>query len=160
MKKYKGAVFFDYDGTLVDEVDHIKTVRAGQGDGYKEPQADVFVLRYLLPLQVGLLLQLVHQSVEPGGSAAHPVKDPADIYDNKGDGEHIADDAYHQCVEGGQPQGGAEGDSAPQLDHRHHGHQQGKQALAPDGGGHPFKEFQLQHLICEVFGIVPYARVK
>ena len=26
MKKYKGAVFFDYDGTLVDEVDHIKTV--------------------------------------------------------------------------------------------------------------------------------------
>ena len=25
MKKYKGVVFFDYDGTTVDEVDEIKT---------------------------------------------------------------------------------------------------------------------------------------
>lgn len=25
MKKYKGVIFFDYDGTTVDEVDEIKT---------------------------------------------------------------------------------------------------------------------------------------
>ena len=36
MKKYKGVVFFDYDGTTVDEVDEIKTATPTKAaPGYK-----------------------------------------------------------------------------------------------------------------------------
>ena len=35
MKKYKGVVFFDYDGTTVDEVDEIKTATPTTVESFK-----------------------------------------------------------------------------------------------------------------------------
>ena len=50
MKKYKGVVFFDYDGTTVDEVDEIKTATPTTVESLnklKEKENVIFILHFL-----------------------------------------------------------------------------------------------------------------
>ena len=103
---------------------------AGQGHRYKKHEPQIFVFRHLPALQVGLGLQPVHQMVQPGQAAAHPLKNAPDIDDDEGGGQDVPHHGGQIGGPIGQPQGHAEGEPAPQLHHRHHGHQGGKDHLA------------------------------
>ena len=103
---------------------------ARQGNGHKEPKADVLIFLHLLALEVGLLLQLVYQAVEPGKIFPHQLKDPADVDDNEWGGDQISKDGGGKGQMIGQAQGHAEGQSAPQLDDGDHRDQHGEDALS------------------------------
>ena len=84
----------------------------------------------LFSLQMGLALQLVHDAVELGKVFPHEGENTADVHDDEGGGQDIADDRRGERQVVGEAQSDAEGDASAQLDDGDHGDQHGEQALA------------------------------
>lgn len=69
---------------------------AGQGDCHKDAEADGTVLVHHPPLQVGFFLQMGNLLIPPFAALAQPGKDMPDVYDDKGNRDHVADNRRRQ----------------------------------------------------------------
>ena len=114
---------------------------AGQRNGHKDGQTQIFILGHHSALQVGLLLQPGDQVVQTGQVAAHPLEDAADVHDDEGHRQHVADDGRQVGKPHRQSYAHAEGDTAPQLDDGDHRHQNGEAEFAAEGVVEPMQDF-------------------
>ena len=89
-------------------------------------QAQIFVFRHLPALQMGLFLQLIHDSVQRGHMLPQPAEDLPDIDQYEGHRQDIPNNRRQIRRPYRQPQRNPEGDAAPQLHDGDHGGQYGK----------------------------------